>query len=362
MSSSQRNAHNSHGSWDGLKLDPRKVVIAEDNPEHPAFARHARRRTIKRGTVEDYKRRGVIVPIHVYLDGGDSTAAAGRRRVRHACVAANEMERDGLIHTVEEWELMSKAEQKASKKGPPFLIRAIAVSGSPEDTEIAENHHREDESPLGDAYLLSDKIGSGGASIEQAMSQLGIEDRRTADNYILLVQAHPDVQQAVDSFEVSFEVIRSTGILGMKRADQAKALKAFREGTKDVIEDGKQIRGGKAKAALKAAVEGKSVEEVNDAAKAPVARFVGRPMMVALRDRADGLSKDAQAILNYLTGVESALEGSAKVKALVEALQHERKGRKVTSKLEGVAPAALTDDSDEAVEPTVELDAEEVEA
>ncbi len=334
MSSSQRSDHKSHGSWDGLAVDPRNPVIAEDSPDHPAYARHEQRRKINRATVNDYKRRGVIVPVHLYMDGTASTVAAGRRRIRHACIAANEMEADGLIHTSAEWDTMSKAEQKASKKGPPFLVRAIAVKGSPEDTMIAENHHREQESPLADAYLLADKLGT--CDMDQAMSQLDIKDRRTADNYLLLVKAHPDVQAAVDSFELTMAVVTTTGILQQSRKDQEETLAYYRETVKQMSASngGKAVKGVQAAAVMKASVEGKDVAEIKEAVKTTAVRFASKALVIAMRDRSSTLTSDARAILNWFTGVDGALDAAPKVKALLDAIKAERPkpGRKAKVK------------------------------
>ena len=352
MSSSQRLDHKSHGSWDGMRVDPRKVTIAEDATDHPAFSRHAARRTINRATVADYKRRGVIVPVHLYMDGTASTVAAGRRRIRHACVAANELEADGMIHTPEEWDAMSKAEQKASKKGPPFLVRAIAVSGSPEDTMIAENHHRRDESPLADAYLLSDKL-SAGASMEQAMQQLDIVDKRTADNYLLLVKAHPDVQAAVDSFEITMAVVTSTGILAQSRKDQEETLAYYRETVSQMVagNGGKAVKGVQAAAVMKASVEGLDVAEIKERVKSTAVHFAPKSSIIALRDRSSTLTADARALLNWITGQAGALDASPKIKALLTEIKAEKpKKTRGPNKAKSVANDAANDTSEDDAE------------
>jgi len=183
MSNASRKKFGDTGNFDGYMVDPDAVTIAEDDPSHPHYERHAARRAIKRWLVDSIKRKGVIVPIIVYLDGTIPTAAAGRRRLRHARIA--------------------KAELIADGREKPFLIRAINTD-DPATARILENRHRLRESPMVDAHDIGDMMATG-VSLDAAAAELGVTKRRAAD-LVLLLKADPVIQAKVDARTMPVDV------------------------------------------------------------------------------------------------------------------------------------------------------------
>jgi len=174
-------------TFDGIRKDPDAITIAEDDPKHPHYARHAVRREISPKLVKSIKRKGVIVPVAIYIDGDTCTAAAGRRRIRHARVANRELIAEG-------------------KK--PITVRCVVVT-DPADARRMENRFRLNESPMADARDLADLIGQG-SSEDEAAAELGITKKR-AEQLLLLLRLDPQLQAKVDAKEIPVDVALRLG-------------------------------------------------------------------------------------------------------------------------------------------------------
>jgi len=181
-------------TFDGIRKDPHKITIAEDAPDHPHFARHTVRRKISRWLVESIKKKGVLAPVLIYVDGDTCTAADGRRRIRHARVASDELVAEG-------------------KK--PLIVRCIPVN-DPADARRVANRFRMSESPMAEAHDLADILNAAGAtehdesSVNQAAAELGITKAR-AGQLLLLLKLTPELQEKVDAKEIPVDVALRLG-------------------------------------------------------------------------------------------------------------------------------------------------------
>lgn len=198
MSKKSRNKYGSIGSWDGLNLDPFKVNIAEDDHKHPRHTLHESRRRVSRRLVNSIKKNGVLVPICVYLDGDEPTVAAGRRRIRHARVAARELFEEGKV-TEED----------------PFLVRAFSVK-DPIAAEQIENSFRQRESPIAQARFIAESIGKNLYTEEEAFALLGLTKRK-GDRLLLLLTATPEIQERVNALKMPVDVALKLIAKGSKK-------------------------------------------------------------------------------------------------------------------------------------------------
>lgn len=181
-------------TFDGIRKDPHKITIAEDAPDHPHFDRHTVRRKISRWLVESIKKKGVLAPVMIYVDGDTCTAADGRRRIRHARVASDELVAEG-------------------KK--PLVIRCIPVN-DPADARRIANRFRMSESPMAEAHDLADIMAATGATeyddaaVNEAAAELGVTKKR-ARTLLLLLKLTPELQAKVDAKEIPVDVALRLG-------------------------------------------------------------------------------------------------------------------------------------------------------
>jgi hypothetical protein len=230
------------------RMDPDNLVIREDDPEHPAYEMHEDRRLIDPVMLAAMLEFGVEErTIQIERDGDKAAVDAGRRFVRTAR-AANKIRRE---------------------QGKPIFTVKCADTTNPGLACSLENAYRLENNPWLAATEYAARLADLSGDTRLAKLACGIRDDRTAERYAKILKAHKSVKVAVAGGKITLATLDadSGSILDLSHKDQEKAISTYLAAADTAASTGKTLRGKEAKAAAKAAAEGKSVDETKKAAE-----------------------------------------------------------------------------------------------
>lgn len=270
---------------DLLLFEPENLTVVTD-PKHPLYDERVNE-PIDEALVRNIMRYGVKQSISVRLNGALDDGrpcvevVAGRRRVLHAIEANRRLVAEGKI---------------------PLRVPARPERGSDADifgVMISENEQRKGDSIVARAEKLNRYLQMGRTK-EEAEVTFGMSPS-TIENYLKILECAAPVKAAMADGRIPTTAARQ--FAAMPRDQQATALK-------DMIAAG-ATHGVKAKAAIKAATNGESVERAAKAANIG-RRMRSRAFLLAFRKSLEKANTDtaraAADVVAFILGDSNALE------------------------------------------------------
>jgi hypothetical protein len=154
MSSKSAKEYGAIGRFEGFPLDPRKVVIEEDDPNHKDFSAHEPRRAVQPRLLRLIRTKGAAALGEVRVkkvkrDDGSTYVRAvdGRVRIRHARIVLREKIAE-MGADPDTWE---------PSEGDPFPLLVRAVPEHDDDATIVLNAYQKRDPPLMLAQVCSEK-------------------------------------------------------------------------------------------------------------------------------------------------------------------------------------------------------------
>jgi ParB family chromosome partitioning protein len=229
MAKSSVEAYGAEGEQKVLLIPPERLKLITD-PKHPLYDKRVHL-PVDEGLVESIIAQGILENIRIRKNPDnpeDIEVVFGRQRVK-ACLEAN---------------------KRLKKSGGVLINMPCMVSRSDAATlfgfTIAENVHRQEETPLGKAEKAQ-RLLDLGKSEEYAAMTLGVKVP-TLRSLLRLLEAPSVVKKAVESGAISTDTAYK---LGKHAPEEQKARleKILREAPREVKKGGKKAKSGSAKRA-----------------------------------------------------------------------------------------------------------------
>lgn len=254
-------------------MDPSELVIigldTNDGKEHPLYDLRAKQ-PLKDSFVKNIRKNGVRVAVLVRKNGDKTEVVAGRQRVKAARLVNEELKAEGC---------------------EPIFVTVMLVRGG-DDTAmgimISENEQRTDDEIFSKLDKLERYLALGRTE-EDASIQFGV-GVQTIKNWLLLLEAGPEVKKAVKNGQLSSTA--GCKIAALSREAQAAAVE-------EMLKDG-PVKGSTEKAAR--LVKVKKANDNSDGDEKVIHPPGKRLLKKVVEAEFAGLSDEQTLILRWVLG------------------------------------------------------------